>query len=183
LLSDDLLEQHFIQLDLYGMCTQPGQKKAYSYEHETFTAPLDYLNNRELLELLQHGLAWAEQVRSNLYIAVRELARFIVTPMHDLEGSRIPGKDDTNPLMQHWNAEYQYWRNLEPAFYEYLLTLPKSETALDNWEIAIRQSAWDALNYAGEQVGLDPAGLKARAKAERTLSYLLFRTFNPEGEE
>jgi len=181
--SADILEKQIVQLDLYGMCTQPGQKKAYFYDNETFTAPAAYLEDRELLEQLENGLTWAEQVRSDLYIAVRELARFIVVPMHDLEGIRTPGRDDTDPLMQHWNAEHHYWHALEPAFYEYLLSLPESESAHDAWENAIRQSAWDALNFAANQVGTDPVCLKAKAKAERSLGFLLYRTFNPEGKE
>lgn len=181
--AQDILKTDSIQLDLYGMCTQPGQKKAYFYARETFFAPAIYLDNPEMLEDLQNGLAWSEEVRSNLYIAVRELARFKVVPMHDQENVRVPGRDDTDPLMQHWNAEYQYWSNLEPAFYDYLVSLPKSDQAHDVWQQAIRQAAWNALNYAAEGVGMDPAGLKARAKAESTLNILLHRTFNPSEKE
>ncbi len=179
----EILAADSIQLDLYGMCTQPAQKKVYFYARETFFAPAIYLDNPGLLEDLQKGLAWSEEVRSNLYIAVRELARFKVVPMNDQENVRVPGREDTDPLMKHWNAEFQYWSNLEPAFYDYLISLPKTEQAHDVWQQAIRQAAWDALNYAADQVGTDPAGLKARAKAERTLNYLLAKTFNPSEKE
>lgn len=178
-----IIKKQYVQLDLYGMCTQPGQKKAYFYAHESFTAPVAYLRDQDLLLMLKEGLELAESVRSNLYIATRELARFIVVPMHDQENVRVPGRDDTDPLLQHWNAEYQYWSSLEPAFYEFLMQLPEGEQAYDDWEKAIRQSAWGALNYAGDQVGTDPSGLKARAKAEKSLSLLLYRTFHPEGKE
>lgn len=177
------LKRGRIQLDLFGICTQPGQKKAYFYAHETFFAPTAYLQDPNLLEELEMGLNWAEDVRKVLYLAVRELARFKVVPMHDLENMRMPGRDDTDPLMQHWNVEYLYWSRLESAFFEYLMSLPTQENAHDEWEKAIRRSARDALAYAAEQVGTDPAGLKARAKAERSLKILLHRTFHPEGKE
>lgn len=178
-----IISKHYIQLNLYGMCTQPGQKKAYFYAHESFTAPVAYLRNPELMLMLREGLELAEVVRSNLYIATRELARFIVVPLHDQENVRVPGRDDTDPLLQHWNTEFHYWNSLEPAFYEFLTRLPETEQAVEDWEKAIRQSAWSALNYVGEQVGTAPSGLKARAKAERSLSSLLYRTFHPEGKE
>jgi len=181
--ADEYLEKQVVNLDLFGMCTQPGQKKAYFYEHETFTAPIDYCKDRALLERLEMGLSWAEKVKSDLFIASRELARFIVAPMHDLETERTPGRDATDPLIQHWNAENEYWSRLEPAFYHFLINLPISDDAYIHWEKAIRQSARDALKYAADQVGSDPAGLKARAKAERSLGVLLNRTFNPQGKE
>lgn len=181
--GDRILQKQFMQLDLFGMCTQPGQKKAYFYGHETFTVPAAYLNNHALFEELEFGLALAEQVRSNLYLATRELARFIVVPMHDVESVRVPGREDTDPLIRHWNAEYQYWSLLEPAFYDYLVNLPVSDDAHDEWEKAIRQSARAALRYAAEQVGTGPAGLKARAKAEQLLEHKFYQTFNPDRKE
>lgn len=180
---NDILRADSIQLELFGMCTQPAQKKVYFYANEIFIAPAIFLEDLGLLEDLQNGLAWAEEVRSNLYIAVRELARFKVVPMNDQENIRVPGREDTDPLMQHWNTEHLYWSNLEPAFYDYLISLPKSEQAHDVWQQAIRQAAHTALDYAVSQVGTDPAGLKARAKAERTLNYLLYKTFNPSEKE
>ena len=181
--SIQILQDEFVNLELFGMCTQPGQKKAYFYAHEAFTAPIAYLENKYLLEQLQNGLNYAERARSNLYISVRELARFKIVPLHDLENVRVPGRDDTDPLMRHWNAEYQYWSKLEPSFYEYLANLPKTEQAHDSWETAICQAARDALKYAADQVSTDPAGLKARAKAEKTLNYLLHKTFHPPEKE
>jgi len=180
---DEYTEKQVINLDLYGMCTQPGQKKAFFYAQETFTAPAVYLRERALVEQLEQGLAWAEQVRSDVFIAVRELARFIVAPMHDLEIERTPGREDTDPLIQHWNAENEYWSRLEPAFYDFLVNLPISDDAYVQWEKAIRRSARGALKYAADQVGSDPAGLKARAKSERSLEILMSRTFNPQGKE
>lgn len=181
--TNEILIKNTIHLDLYGMCTQPGQKKTYFYTHETFSAPVEYLADHQLLNDLQNGLGLAEQVRSDLYIAVRELARFKVAPMHDLDNTRIPGREDTDPLMQHWNAEHKYWSNLETPFYEFINTLLNTESAIETWMKSLRESARNALAYAAEQVGTDPAGLKARAKAERTLNFRLYQTFNPERKE
>jgi CRISPR system Cascade subunit CasA len=178
------LELDQIVLDLFGMCTEPGRKKAYFYSHEVFSAPMAYLDDQGLLGRLEENLNLAEQVRSNLYIAVRELARYKLAPHHDQENVRMPGREDTVPLIQHWNAESQYWGKLEPAFYEFLFALPKKQDiAIDQWENALRKAARNALDYAADQVGTDSAGLKACAKAEKSLNILLSKTLNPSGEE
>jgi CRISPR system Cascade subunit CasA len=179
----EILHNDSIQLDLIGMCTQPGQKKVYFYAYETFLAPTAYLEDSDLRYQLEKGLEWAEGVRSNLYLAVRDLARYFVVPMHDLDNVRTPGRDDTDPLMQHWNAEHHYWGFLEPAFYEYLISIPEHEKAHDNWQNAIRKAARNALSITADQVGTSSAGLKARAKAERSLNRLMYRTFNHEDKE
>jgi CRISPR system Cascade subunit CasA len=181
-IQEILLTESF-QLDLIGMCTQPGQKKVYFYAYETFSAPTAYLEDSDLRYKLEKGLEWAEQVRSNLYLAVRDLARYFVVPMHDLDNVRTPGRDDTDPLIHHWNAEHHYWGLLEPAFYDYLVSLPQSEDAHDKWQRAIRKAARTALRITADQVGTAPAGLKARAKAESSLNRLMYKTFNPEEKE
>jgi len=173
-----------VTLDLYGMCTEPGKKKAYFYAHENFSAPSIYLDNSYLLSRMEEYLSLAKSVSSALYLAVRELARFIVAPLHDQENGRTPGSEDTGPLQQHWNAEYLFWSRLEPAFFEFLEILPKSEEeAFGKWGQALRSAARETLNYAISQVGTDPAALKASAKAERTLNYQLHKIFNPSEEE
>ncbi len=181
--SREILHIDSIQMNLFGMCIAPAPKKTvYFYAQETFLAPASYLEDDTLWLSLEQGLQWAEQVRSNLYLAVRDLARFFVVPMHDREGVRVPGRDDTDPLIQHWNVERHYWGLLEPAFYEYLVTLPESEKAHDIWQSAIQKAARTALRTASDQVGTDPAGLKASAKAESSLNRLMYKTFNPEKE-
>lgn len=180
----EICERDMLFLDLYGMCTEPGQKKAYFYAHETFSAPSVYLQDSCLLSILERDLDLARSISSTLYVAVRQLARFIVAPMHDQENKRVPGREDTDPLMQHWNTDFQFWSRLEPAFYDYLYLLPKSEEeAFEKWERALKSAARDSLKYAISQVGTDPAGLKASAKAELTLNYQLKKLFNPPEEE
>lgn len=180
----EIFSRNTLFLDLFGMCTEPGQKKAYFYAHETFAAPSVYLQDRSLLSTLERDLDLAKSVSSALYIAVRELARFKLAPMHDQDNSRIPVREDTDPLMQHWNTEFLFWSKLEPAFYDYLVTLPKSEDeAFESWEQALKKSARETLNYAIAQVGTDPSGLKAGAIAGRTLNSQLHKIFNPSEEE
>jgi CRISPR system Cascade subunit CasA len=181
--GDEILQTDSIQMDLIGMCTQPGQKRVYFYAHETFLAPLAYLEDDTLWQMLEQGLRWAEGVRSNLYLAVRELARYFIVPMHDLDNISTPDRKDTNSLIEHWNAEHHYWGLLEPAFYEYIVSLPHDANAQERWQSAIQQSARTALNLTSDQVGTTPAGLKARAKAEQTLNRLMYQTFNSQAKE
>lgn len=184
LLSRKILHIDSIQMNLFGMCIAPAPKKTvFFYAQETFLAPTAYLEDDKLWLTLEQGLQWAEQVRSNLYIAVRDLARYYVVPMHDLDNVRTPNRDDIDQLMKHWNAEHHYWALLEPAFYEYLVALPEHENAHEKWQRAIQKAARTALNITADQVGTAPAGLKARAKAESSLNRLMYLTFNPEEME
>jgi hypothetical protein len=171
------LPRERINLALFGMCTEPGQKKAYFYAQETFNAPAAYLQDSLKLGDLENGLTQAEAVRRDLYVAAKELARYILVPQHDLESGREPGSDDYGALIQHWNPEAQYWRLIEPAFYRLLTNLPESDEAMAAWQEDLRQAARSALDYAARQAGTDAAGLKARAKAEKTLNIRLHQTF------
>ena len=168
-----------IYLDLFGMCTDPGKKKVFFYAYETFFAPAVYLENEDLHANLANALTLAEGGRSNLYLAVRELARFTIAPMHDQENAPAPAKKEVDDLIKHWNAEHLYWSMLEGPFYELLDTLPESDGAFELWGDAIKKAARTALETTANLVDADPAGFKARAKAERYLNYLLYKTFNP----
>jgi len=178
--NQEILDKQNVQLELFGMCTEPGQKKVYFYAQQSFIAPAHYLENQTALETLQLDLNLAETVRSNLYLAVRELARFKVAPRHDEEGRKPPDPKEVDRLIQHLNAEQVYWSRLEPAFYAHLVSLPESAQARETWQQELRAAARKALSFAANQVGTDPAGLKARAKAEQSLNRLLFAAFNAQ---
>ena len=63
LISLEMIQKTTFRSNLFGMCTQPGQKKVYFYKHENFDAPAIYLENQSLLEKLKQGLSWAEDGR------------------------------------------------------------------------------------------------------------------------
>jgi len=181
-----------IRLDLIGMCTErPPMKKVYFYAQETFYAPAVYLENKDLHSQLENGLKLAEDVRSNLETAIKELARFTIAPLHDQEDaaphskkeskkeSKKKFKKEVDALITHWNAEHLYWSMLEGPFYVLLDTLPGSDGAFELWGDAIKKAARTALETTANLVDANPAGFKARAKAGRSLNYELHKTFNP----
>ncbi len=177
--DQEILPRSPLRLVLYGMCTEPGRKKAYFYAQETFSAPADYLQDPQKLENLKVGLSLAEEVHKALLDALRELAEFNLAPFHDLKENRQPSGDDVRSLLDHWNAKEEYWRLLEPAFYRYLMDLPDSGQAHLRWWEDLKNAARKAFSCVSEQVGTEAAGLKGCVKAEKTLNGLLYKLFYP----
>lgn len=171
-----------INLDAFGMCKKPGlEKKIYFYRYEEFKAPIAYIENQNLFSILREGVNLAEMVNRNLSDAVEELAYFILSPMHDHGIGKTLKKKDLRPLIQHWKAEQEYWSQLEPAFYELLVTLPQSQSAYSTWKQTLQKVALGALRFAANQNGGSPLSLKARAIAEKNLRNMVNQTlYSPE---
>lgn len=180
LISSEIIQKSTFRSSLFGMCTQPGQKKVYLYKHENFEAPAIYLENRGLLEKLKQGLSWAEDGRSALFSATYQMASYKIDPTQDSEGGSQPNRESVIPFYEHISSESLYWSQLETHFYQFMNRLPDSDEALLAWQEAIKKSARTSLANSAELVGDDPAGLKARAKAEVTLEYKLKQIFNPK---
>ena len=184
LISANFITKKKIFLDLYGMCTEPGKQKAYTYAQETFSAPSQYLSDPDLLSDLDRNLDIAEQVKQALRTSLWVMACLVIAPNSDLEAEHHPSGNDTGPMIIHWNADEVYWSRLEPAFYELLFALPlDADQAYAQWEQALGNAAWEALKFAESQVGTDTAGLKACAKAENTLGYKIKQIFSSSEEE
>ncbi len=179
LIAAEIIQKTIFRLNLFGMCTQPGQKKVFFYNHEYFDAPAVYLENQALLNKLKLGLSWVEDGRRALYSATYLMASYKIDPNQDSEGSSPPNRDSVNPLYEHINTEALYWSRLEPDFYQFLNQLPATDEALPIWQEAIRSAAKVCLAASTKLVGDDPAALKAIAKAEVRLAYNLNQIFNP----
>lgn len=183
LVSKGIIEEQTIRVDLFGMCTEPGQKKVYFYNHESFYAPAVYLNDPELLDSLKTGLAWAEGIRKALYFATSDLASYKLYPDQDTIETCKPEKKTVGAMFEHINKEQRFWSQLESAFYQFMNNLPGSPDSIIDWQEAIRRAARESLAVAAEITGYDPAGLKARAKAEKKLETEIFKIFNSEAKE
>lgn len=183
LVSKGIIEEKTIILDLFGMCTEPGQKKVYFYNHESFTAPAIYLNEPELLLSLKFGLGWAEDTRRALYFATSDLASYKLYPDQDILESCKPDKKTVGAMVEHFNNEQRFWSQLESVFYQFMNNLLNSRKALFYWQTEIKEAARDSLAAAAEITGNDPAGLKARAKAENKLEIQMSQVFKIEEKE
>ncbi len=180
--AEGILQDQKIQLDLYGMVTEPGKKIAYNYVHERFEAPTVYLEDSDLHQKLTNALSLAENVRAALYSATYTLASYKIYPDQDVIDSVSVDKKMVGALYDHINME-SFWGMLESHFYQLLNGLPQGLTALDDWKSALKTTAVVSLSAAADMTGNDASSLKARAKAEMRLGFKLREAFNPELEE
>lgn len=181
--AEDLLPDRNIHLSLFGMCTKPANKQAYTYQEEEFNAPAVYLVNPALLQKLKEALNLAEAIRKCLYFATFELASYKIYPDQDLSESFKPDKDNVGGLYRHIEHEGYFWSQLEEPFYVLMRQLPKDDSATEAWKNTVVKIAQESLSQAAELAGTDYAGLKARAKAENRLDFEIYRYFNPEKKE
>jgi hypothetical protein len=165
------------------MCTEPGQKKAYSYQEQEFNAPSEYIKYPSLAGKLKQALNFAESMRKALYYATYELASYKIRPDQDINDTIKPDKNDVNALVDHLQQEGRFWSALEIPFYELLMTLPSNSEAVGIWQEVLVRTAKESLTTAAELAGDDYAGLKARAKAENKLGTEIFRILYPDGKE
>jgi len=183
LLAEEILLENNIRLSLFGMCTEPGQKKAYSYQEQEFNAPSEYIKYPSLAGKLKQALNFAESMRKALYYATYELASYKIRPDQDINDTIKPDKNDVNALVDHLQQEGRFWSALEIPFYELLMTLPSNSEAVGIWQEVLVRTAKESLTTAAELAGDDYAGLKARAKAENKLGTEIFRILYPDGKE
>jgi len=169
--AEGIIPNKKIRLEAYGMCTDPGKKKAFFYAQASFTAPAVYLDSEALLADLKTAIQYAESVRKSLYFALYELAGYKISPAKDSGEGKDPDKKDIANLLNYLDAEAIYWGQLEPAFYSLLLELPANHSAMTNWKKALMQSARRSLSEAAEMLGSDAIALKAKAKAENRLGF------------
>jgi CRISPR type I-E-associated protein CasA/Cse1 len=181
--AEGILESPRIRLDLYGMCTEPGQKKVYFYEHERFDAPAVYLEKPELFQAFSDALNLAEAIRSALYSATMVMASYKIYPEQDVNEGMKPDKKMVAALYEHINMERRFWGSLETKFYRMMNLLPETEEALDEWKLALLSAARESLAAAADLAGDDVTSLKARAKAEMRLGYKLNEALKPNPEE
>lgn len=181
--AEEILQEDYLHLALFGMCTEPGQKKAYTYQEEEFNAPSEYINNPSLSEQLKQALSLAESIRKALYFATYELANYKIRPDQDINDTLKPDKKDVNALVEHFQQEGRFWSALEIPFYQLLMMLPTDSAATVNWQEILVRTAKDCLAAAAELAGDDYSGLKARAKAENKLGTEIYRLLNPDRKE
>lgn len=171
--AQDIIYEKEIQLECFGMCTDPGKKKSFFYSQAAFSAPTVYLDEETLLSEIKIALGWVEDIRKGIYFTSTELAGYKLAPTQDLGEGKKPDPKEVANLIEHLDMEPAYWCALEPAFYQLLANLPTDKNALVKWQQAIKTAARNSLSLAAEMVGSDAAGLKARAKAEMKLAYEL----------
>ncbi len=157
-----------------------NQAKVEFFQEEHFPLPFAYLENDFLVEQLSNALELSENTHFALKVAAQWMALLIVSPKADgkkwQEVDRI-SKDQAEKMVLHWNADLYFWRRLELPFLRFLEDLPHNPSALQTWNAAVRQAAWNALEHAADLAGTDAVALKAAVRARSMLGSSLKELF------
>jgi len=173
-----------ININAYGLCSEPGKKKAYFYREESFSYPLAYLHSQELRDTLTQSLNTCQLVKSQLWGALNQMAGLILTPEMDLSEGRKADPKDIQNLITHWDAEAAFWKMLEHHFYHLVFSLPGNQTeAIQTWQQTIRNTALAAFDQAVAVSGTNVKALKASSKARRQLNAGIKKVLTPDDKE
>ena len=173
-----------ISLLAFGLCTDPGKKKAFFYRAETFNFPIIYLKNEGLRNLLNRGLDLAKDVHAQLWGALKQMAGLIVAFNADKSEGRKASPIDEQNLMNHWGTEDYYWNNLEVLFYRFLHSLPENaEEALEDWKKDLEITAVRSFDYAVTYAGNSVPVMKASARGKRQLFRGIHKILYPNRKE
>lgn len=182
-LADDnkIDKHHFYRFMALGMSND--QAKIDFYRHETFPLPLDYLQQKTLIEQLSDALLFAENTNRSLKFAGKVMAFMIVSRNSGEKPiNKIPKDHPAHDLYRHWGVDRFFWSKLETPFNEFLQTLPNDSSnepsAMDRWKEMLQQTAWGALAGAERFAGESTTALKAAVKARGTLAYELKKLFS-----
>jgi CRISPR system Cascade subunit CasA len=142
------------------------QARVDFYRAERMPLPLAYLREQELVEDLQYAVDMAETAGTQLRRATWTLARLLLSPHSDLGSGREPDPDDMRALTGQWAVDRRYWSCLEIPFRETMEELPQApDEALEDWRQTLLRTAWQAFDQVADNLGYDPAALKAVVRA------------------
>lgn len=184
LVSNGFLPHKRLQLAAYGMCTDPGKQKVYFYRGDQFTFSDDLLTNRELVVLLDQAMDFADEIRKQIGWATRTMAELKLAFENDQKDGWKAYSTDIQNLVAHWDAESNFWNQLEIPFHHFLDMLPiEPEVALDEWKKTLRRAALNAFETTVSLCGTDTKALKAAAKAQIRLLAGIKRVLEGQKQE
>jgi hypothetical protein len=168
----------------YGICSESGKDKMYSYRAERFPLPIDYLKETgiDAAKQLQLALQRAESVARILSPggALGTFAR---------EALNTDDKNQVRNFVDATGAERYFWSRLEAHFVRLVEDLPQnSEETIKTWNNALDQLARQAFEQAVRTTG-DSRALRAYGKSADYFDWQLNQVFNPtpqkakEGDE
>jgi CRISPR system Cascade subunit CasA len=172
LVEADVLERgRLFTIDLYGLAS--SQAAIELWRAERMPLPVKLLTDPERLNVVQAGLAVAEEIGEALRRSAWLLASTVLAP-----GDRAPDKDDIRALTERLAADAYYWAALDESFAPFLRDAshgPDPEPTLGVWKKAAADAARRALAAASAGVGTQARALQASALAERHLVQQLSR--------
>lgn len=151
-----------------GMANDKAKVKFY--RSEKMPLPMKYLQDRELVSTLRTSLLLAEETRFQLWTGAKTLAMFLLSPEWDTASGRKPNSKDVDAMTRHWSVERPFWSRLEIPFRQLVQSLAAGDkTALEDWIMTLRKTAWGALEKVAAGLGRDPVSLKASVRAREKL--------------
>jgi CRISPR system Cascade subunit CasA len=159
-----LEDQHTYRLQAFGMVNDKA--KMEFFRHERLPLPPEYLEDTELVEMLQNTLSMAQETANQLWGATASLAKRMVQSAEDKE----PHKEDWRPLLDSWGVDRIYWAQLEAAFRLTMHHLPESpvDTLID-WRQTLYRAAKSAFDDVADNLGTSPRTLRAVVQAQEQL--------------
>ena len=93
----------------FGICSELGKDKTYFYRVERLPLPLQYLQEKTLVDSLDTMLKLAQDVVQQLWGAARTMATYVLAPQADSETAHQPASEDLSRVMAPWGVERRYW--------------------------------------------------------------------------
>jgi len=179
-----------VRLLALGMSTEPGNKKVYFCRAEQFDFPDIYLENESFRSELQIALDKAQAIHEVLFRtnlkdkgAIYTLCEQKIAISANVKDGHKPDPKDVRGLLNHLDADAHFWATLEPGFFRFMNdAVSDLDRAKGNWQKLLTFTAYQCLERASNDIGLDAAGLKAGAIAKRCLNSGIYGVFPPEGE-
>ncbi len=188
-----------VPLDLYGMVTDRANVRLW--RHERLPLPLQYLEDRELVEGLRKALDLAEEVAGAMAWAVRLAADGLVGArgasgrkdaalVQHLAPDRLY-RDRLEQLLQHLAPDRLYWARLEQPFRELAVSLPQDRVEepdgsvtygrreLSAWARRVRRTAEEAFTTAIGDLDGSGRALRAATEAEHAFRRRLRALMSP----
>lgn len=174
----------------YGICSESGKDKMYSFRAERFPLPIEYLSDigLDIAKQLQLALHRAESIARVLSLA-GVLGDFAchVLGMKTEDKFKEGNKDRVQSFVKAIGAERYFWSRLEEHFVRLVEDLPKdAEASVKTWNDTLKQLARQGFEQAVRVVGGTRA-LRAYGKVADLFDWQINQVFDPrpvkEGDE
>jgi len=171
--DNELIEEGKVKLKVFGLSVD--QAKPLGWVSEQFSAPIDYLREKELWQALVNALEIAEKHQKTIF------GGYQGSPYQAL--AEILNHPDASCFAKSLDGESRYWADLDRKFQELLLLLSKdAETEggeatiygnkeLLNWTKKVQRAARDAFTESIQPI----RNYQARALALKSLNSHLAR--------
>jgi CRISPR system Cascade subunit CasA len=144
-----------IAITALGTSTEPGKTKIRFYRTERMVFPTALVSDPALRSALQIGIGYVEYANRMLWAALNKMSLMKLSSVGFQEDlPLINAPKDTWVLTKVWGSQDFFWKNLEKHFHLFIEALLEDKTkAISDWNKAVHELAWQALEHAGKMSG------------------------------